>query len=121
MSWTYVITTGTLVRNGAAVGHGYSGHSEGLNNPSMCNVRDVGPLPQGTYTIGQAHDSEHVGKFALPLAPDSANVMFGRSAFYIHGDNPQLNHTASDGCIILVRPLREAIAGSGDTELLVIA
>lgn len=109
------------MRNGVTAGHGYSGHGEGLNNPSMCNVHNVGPLPQGNYTIGQPRDDEEVGKFAMPLTPSPDNTMFGRSEFFIHGDNPKLNHTASDGCIILIRPLREAIASSGDTELLVTA
>jgi hypothetical protein len=55
----------------------------------------------------------------MPLTPDPSNEMFGRSAFFIHGDNPQLNHTASDGCIILIRPLRADISNSGDDDLIV--
>jgi hypothetical protein len=46
--------------------------------------------------------------------------MFGRSDFYIHGDNPALNYTASEGCIILARPIREQIAASGDNDLQVL-
>jgi lipoprotein-anchoring transpeptidase ErfK/SrfK len=120
MSWTYQITSGTLLnQNGHVVGHGYSGHGDGLNNPSMCNVKDVGPLPQGTYTIGQPQDDHQVGVFAMPLTPDPANQMFGRSAFFIHGDNPQLNHSASDGCIILANAIRRDIAGSADDTIIV--
>lgn len=116
MSWIYEISSGTLSK---IVGHGYSGHGDGLNNPSMTNVPDVGPLPPGKYKINKPIQDEHVGVFALPLTPDPSNDMHGRSAFFIHGDNPQLNHTASNGCIILVRPLRDAIANSGDDELVV--
>jgi hypothetical protein len=120
MSWTYQISSGTLLDpTGATVGHGYAGHGEGLNNPALCNVRDVGPLPQGTYTIGQPINDNQVGVFAMPLTPDPSNEMFGRSAFFIHGDNPELNHTASDGCIILIHPIRVQIAASTDNTLIV--
>jgi hypothetical protein len=120
MSWAYQIALGTLQDpTGAIIGHGYAGHGEGLNNPALCNVRDVGPLPQGTYTIGQPLNDKQVGVFAMPLTPDPLNEMFGRSAFFIHGDNPELNHTASDGCIILIHPIRVQIAASTDNTLIV--
>lgn len=122
MSWTYQITSGTLLnQNSIVVGHGYSGHGDGLNNPASCNVKDVGPLPQGSYTIGPPADNPHVGLFAMALTPDPSNEMFGRSGFFIHGDNPQMNHTASDGCIILANAIRRDIAGSGDNQLTVTA
>jgi hypothetical protein len=118
--WTFKITSGTLLdAEGNQAGLGYSGHGDGLNNPAMCNVKDVGPLPQGNYTIGQPRDDNEVGKFAMPLTPSPTNTMFDRSAFFIHGDNPAMNHSASDGCIILGRPLRNLIASSGDTDLTV--
>ncbi len=41
------------------IGAAYSGHGLGLNNPAMQNVPDVGPLPQGTYVIGDPHDNMH--------------------------------------------------------------
>jgi Protein of unknown function (DUF2778) len=103
------------------VGQGYSGHGEGLNNLALCNDLGVGPLPTGTYSIGPPADNPHVGLFAMRLTPDPSNEMFGRSGFFIHGDNPQLNHTASDGCIILANPIRRDIANSGDTTLIVTA
>lgn len=120
MPWTFLITSGTLLNhNNIPVGHGYAGHGEGLNNPSMCNVPDVGPLPVGNYKIGQPIHDDHVGVFALPLTPNPDNQMFGRSAFFIHGDNPALNHTASDGCIIMARAIRNDISNSADDDLIV--
>ena len=120
MAWTFKITSGALLNlNLIQVGTGYSGHGEGLNNPTMCNVHDVGPLPIGKYTIGQPREDHQVGLFAMPLTPDPTNEMFGRSAFFIHGDNKSLNHSASDGCIILANPIRRDIANSGDNELIV--
>lgn len=110
-----------LNQNGIQVGTGYSGHGEGLNNPAYCNVRDVGPLPIGNYQIGPAEDNPDVGLYAMFLAPDRSNEMFGRSGFFIHGDNPQLNHTASDGCIVLPNPVRRDINESSDRELVVTA
>ena len=35
--------------------------------------------------------------------------MQGRSGFFIHGDNANMNHTASNGCIILGPAERQAI------------
>jgi hypothetical protein len=45
--------------------------------------------------------------------------MFGRSGFLIHGDNAEMNHTASDGCIILSHDIREQIDESEDRVLIV--
>ena len=121
MTWTYSQSTGELDRDGARVGAGYSGHGAGLNNPVMQNVADVGPIPQGEWTIGPPRNPpDHLGPLALPLTHVSGDE-FGRSAFFIHGDNAQLNHSASDGCIILVRELRQEIVDSGDSDLQVVA
>lgn len=118
--WTWKISSGTLLNlNGIAVGHGYAGNGEGLNNPAKTNVHDVGPLPVGKYKIGAPYDDAQVGVFALPLTPDPSNEMFGRSLFRIHGDNKAMNHTASHGCIILPRAVRNDISNSGDDDLVV--
>jgi hypothetical protein len=57
----------------------------------------------------------------MHLVPDPRNVMHGRGSFLIHGDNAAMNHTASDGCIIMARPIRETIDASRDRELQVVA
>jgi hypothetical protein len=46
--------------------------------------------------------------------------MFGRSGFLIHGDSIIRPGTASRGCIILAREIREQIAASGDADLEVV-
>jgi type VI secretion system (T6SS) effector TldE1-like protein len=102
---------------------GYSGRSFYLNDPNSQNLPKEGPIPQGLYTIGQPRTDEIVGPFALPLTPDPSNEMFGRADFFIHGDeiaHPG-QHLASDGCIILDRPTRQTIWGSGDTLLQVVS
>lgn len=88
----------------------YAGNGEGLNNPAMQNVSKVGPLPQGLYTIAPPADDPVVGEFAMRLNPYESNEMFGRADFFIHGDNPQMNHSASEGCIVTSRAAREFVA-----------
>jgi Protein of unknown function (DUF2778) len=121
--WKYSQSTGNLTApDGTVVGQGYSGNTSGLDNPAAQDQIGVGPIPQGSYTIRAFfNDLGGKGPMVAHLMPDPANEMYGRSGFMIHGDNPALNHTASDGCIILSRPLREVIASSSDRELMVTA
>lgn len=98
-AWIYEQATGFLFLDGKRVLECYAGHGEGLNNPLMQDRHALGPLPCGFYTIHEPHTG-HTGPYSMFLEPDAANEMFGRSAFYLHGDNPRANHTASDGCIV---------------------
>lgn len=115
--WLYRIKSGELLQDGSHVGSGYSGQPECKNDPNMCSVRDAGPIPPGLYTIGEPTDTKTHGPFVLPLTPDESNEMFGRSGFLIHGDSVSKPGTASHGCIIMPRAVREAIHASGDGEL----
>jgi Protein of unknown function (DUF2778) len=125
MAWAFEQSTGYLI---SPTGHrmeppGYAGHAEGLNNPAMQNVVNVGPIPQGWYTVGEPRTSPNVGEYALPLVPDAENQMFGRSDFYCHGDeiaHPG-QHLASDGCIIQALQNRKAVWNSLDHRLQVVA
>lgn len=125
--WTFKQDTGQIIDpNGGIVATGYSGgdrglHPEGINTPTFQASHNIGTIPQGTYTIGAPENSPHLGAFAMPLTPYPTNEMFGRSGFFIHGDNARMNHSASDGCIILAREYREQIWNSGDHVLQVIA
>lgn len=95
----------------------------GVNEPSLQDEPYVGPIPEGLYLIGEPINTIKHGPYALPLTPDAANQMFGRSDFMVHGDeiaNPG-QHLASEGCIILDRNLREQIWASGDRQLNVVA
>jgi len=121
MKWTYQQSTGLMTDAGGSVSvYGYSGAGEGKNNPAMQDQHNVGPIPCGRYTItgpecthgvpcGDCHgiQTHHHGPLVLRLTPDPSNEMFGRAGFLIHGDNQ--THTASEGCIILPRTIREAI------------
>jgi hypothetical protein len=119
--WTYAQKTGNLLQNGQLVATGYSGFDTGKNNPAMQAVPDVGPIPQGSWTISgpPINTAEH-GPFVLTLtgAPDTKT--FGRSGFLMHGDSVDAPGTASKGCIIMPRPAREQVWNSGDTALEVV-
>lgn len=121
MTWTYVQATGELRHSDSTTrAVGYSGHGEGLNNSAMEHIPRVGPIPRGRWTIGAPRDSERVGPFAMPLTPDDDTATFGRTLFLIHGDNRKRDRSASHGCIILPRVIREEIWESADTDLEVI-
>lgn len=123
MSWTYEQSTGRLLwPSGEQLAVGYSGHGEGVNNPSLESVENVGPLPCGWYGLGTPHDSATHGPFFIPLIPDPSNQMFGRSAFGIHGD--EIKHAgerlASNGCIIVGPFTRHTMWQSTDHRLQVV-
>lgn len=118
--WTYDQSSGQLFRDGQIVGTGYAGNGEGKNNPAMQHVSNVGPIPRGRYRIGPPHDTKLHGPFVLPLTEDPANEMFGRSGFLIHGDSIAAPGTASEGCIIMARSIREKIYLSDDRMLEVV-
>lgn len=124
MTWIYKQSNGELLREQNSllvpVGRGYSGHGNGLNNPELQDIPQVGPIPRGNWTIGFPHWSARVGPFAMTLFPSPETKLFGRSDFLIHGDNHHRDQSASRGCVILNRVLREAIHASGDTALEVI-
>jgi len=120
--WTYEQSTGWLIApDGSRVSQGYSGAGEGKNNPAMQNVPDEGPIPQGRYTIGEPHDSAMHGPFVMTLTPFADDEMFGRAGFLMHGDSIPHPGTASEGCIIQPRAVRERVWASGDHELEVVA
>jgi RHS repeat-associated protein len=111
------------------LGSGYSGKGAGLNNPSMESVPgakgkpDAGPIPEGKYTIGKQQDNVTGSGTKLAaserLTPSAGNDMHGRGGFLIHGDNSSHNNSASEGCIVTDRSVRDAIGNSGDKTLTV--
>lgn len=117
MTWRYRQSTGELFHDAQRICAGYSGAGPGKNNPAMQHVRSVGPIPAGDWSIGQTpYDSDKVGPYAIRLEPVGHNAC-GRTAFRIHGDSVRQPGTASNGCIILPRAVRERIIASGDRHL----
>lgn len=133
--WTYKQSTGELTADGGSLlAIGYSGHGDGVNDPDLQNVPDVGPIPQGLYDLGSpVNDPENpdsadpellkLGPYAIPLTPHADNQMFGRSGFFCHGDD--VHHlgerVASEGCIIMSPGARHRLWESGDHTLQVVA
>lgn len=108
--------------NGTFVSKGYSGAGEGKNNPAYQRVHNVGPIPQGKWNIvSLTEENTSHGPYVLHLAPCDGTDTFGRSGFLIHGDSIPHPGTASQGCIILPRNIRESVWASGDRDLSVIA
>jgi len=121
--WSYSQATGTFKSpGGTSVGIGYSGHAQGLNNPALQQVHMVGPIPQGDWEIGQFFDDVGgKGPVVARLTPLPGTETFGRDGFMIHGDNSQVNHSASEGCVILPHVVREMVMSSHDRLLTVTA
>lgn len=119
---TYVQRTGNLYRDGSLLGTGYSGHGPGRNVPEQQNVHSVGPIPAGLWTVfGPPYDTETHGPYVMRLLPDPATDTFGRSGFLMHGDAIAAPGTASLGCIVMERPIRQAVWESGVRQLRVVA
>ena len=130
LDWVWSQSTGQLTQvvNGQTVqgqgGTGYAGHGDGINNSALQNKGDTGPIPQGRYTIGNQQDNvTNTGTRlaqSMRLIPDANNNMFGRNGFIIHGDNTQGNQSASAGCPVINRSVRNQISNSGDNILRVV-
>jgi len=121
-AWTYAQRTGELQQDGQHVAMGYSGTGKGKNNPEMQSVRNVGPIPQGDWTItGPPVNTADHGPYVLRLSPKDETETFGRSGFLMHGDSKSAPGTASHGCVIMPRTVREQVWDSGDRDLQVVA
>lgn len=127
MTWIWDQSAATLTRDGKLISRGYSGKGRGKNNPALESVVGVGPIPVGHWKIGPPYNSERVGPYALKLdavdakPADDIDQRTGRGAFRIHGDSVRAPGSASNGCIILPRVIRELIWKSGDRDLIVVA
>lgn len=120
MTWTYSQTTGELRRGGVLFGVGYAGQPPHKNDPAAQALRAKGPIPRGDWKITGVYDSKNTGPFTLILEPGPETQVFGRTAFRIHGDSIANPGFASNGCIILARPIRNRIWESKDYDLKVI-
>lgn len=120
--WRYQQSTGQLHNDEMVLtAIGYSGHEEGLNNPALQSVPNVGPTPQGIYDVGEPKDTEKHGPYVLRLTPKEGTDTFGRSGFLAHGDSIIKPGTASEGCIVLPLLARQRIWDSGDHTIEVVA
>ena len=122
LCWVYSQSTGRLSRVAAdgtvtVVATGYSGNGNGLNNPAMQDTPNVGPIPQGGYTIQHQQDNttaHGVLPGSMRLTPNHDNPTT-RAGFLIHGPHANDRQDSSNGCPIFSRAVRDQIANSGDT------
>ncbi|AST78601.1 TPA: DUF2778 domain-containing protein [Citrobacter farmeri] len=120
MPWVYKINAHSFYLNGRyQFDARYSGRS-GFKDDSVNEcVRNNGPLPRGTYTIGPAFFHVRARAWTMRLTPYPENKMCGRDGFMIHGESSAHPGEAFDGCIILDLPYRKVIAASSDKILVV--
>jgi hypothetical protein len=121
--WTYDSATGNISNPaGDVIDRGYSGHGADVNVPSDDAQEGMGPIPAGLWDIGIATDNPQLGPLAIPLMPCAGTNAFGRSGFFIHGD--EVDHAgeelASHGCIVLGPKTRLLISLSVDKVLQVV-
>ena len=115
--WLYHQSTGDLFYlNGININpieKCYSVYGDCKNKPEFQGVKNLGPIPQGKYTLGSF--TEIAGgriKKAVPLTPHVSNNMLGRDGFYIHGENQLQPGEASEGCIICSVNTRDLMVAS---------
>lgn len=95
-------------RNRITLARGYSGHGTSINDPDSEGFVGRGPIPRGVWKVGSPVDSDRMGPHCIPLSPVGHDA-YHRSGFYIHGDNRNGDRSASTGCIILPRNIRQVI------------
>ena len=131
LCWIYSQSTGRLSHvdiygNIDYVAYGYAGYGIFANDSNLQSVPNVGPLPQGYYTIGSEQTNYiHGGRVALlnsmRLTPDPSNEMFGRGGFLIHGSaTNDTNRESSEGCPVLNKKIRNKIGTSKDNCFIVV-
>ena len=97
-------------REGAQSAQG--GNPSGLNNPFAQNEPNVGPIPEGRYSIGPAFTHPRTGRLTMRLTPQPGTHMFGRDGFLIHGGNFE-TLASSKGCIVVQPSGRRELSDLG--------
>lgn len=107
------------IGNMVTLAFGYSGAPGHINATESERLFRKGPIPRGAWTMGRANDHPTLGPVTIGLYPREETETFGRSGFFIHGDNGKRDNSASSGCIILPRVVRQAFAALGVNRLTV--
>lgn len=89
----------------------YSGQGISRDNPDHISIAGFGPIPPGLYRCLNPRDHPTLGRGAVPLEPHRTTQVFGRSGFFIHGDNGRDDKSASRGCIVTQFAARGRITG----------
>jgi len=120
----YSQSLGKVWFNSLIIGSGYSGNGDALNNPALENIVGHGPIPRGLWEIvrwtGDSHYTDNGGHDLGPQVAILKPVDFNphdRAGLLWHGDNKLMNFTASNGCIISPRVLRDHLSKAWDLDL----
>lgn len=108
---------------GAFIAKGWAGNHQGKNNPAMQAEHNIGPLPQGLYSVGAWEEQHaHLGPWVAHLQQIEGET-FGRDAFYIHGAavDPSRFGQESKGCIVIPRTGRMIVKAYAPDQIRVIA
>jgi hypothetical protein len=120
--WLYEQRSGRMIKKGSGlIATGYSGAGAGKNAPTLENVQNVGPIPEGFYDMEEPFDSPTHGPYCIRLIADAGTHLYGRSGFLVHGDSIERPGCASEGCIVLPRFARQAMWEGGDHRLRVVS
>jgi hypothetical protein len=117
--WVWDQSSGVLCHNGQVTARGYSGANAAKNNPLLQDAKGLGPIPRGVWRLTGIFHSTNTGPFTIGLQPEPGTDTCGRSAFRIHGDSIKHPGSASHGCIILPRAIRQLMWDSNDHILTV--
>lgn len=110
MKWTWKQAAGQLWRGEKLIAKGYAGAPGHKNKTESEGLRNKGPIPRGLWRMKSViMQHKRLGSYVIVLEPVSHDAL-KRSAFLVHADNVNRPGTASEGCIILDRITRIALA-----------
>ena len=115
MAWTFEIPTGKYFNpEGEEISTGYAGHGVGVDNVDFESIADIGPIPEGSYHMGEAYTDPESGPLTIRLTPLPGTNTYDRDGFKIHGDSITHPGQASLGWAVADHPTRVAMSESTD-------
>lgn len=97
----------------ATVADAFSGNGGGRNQPACGYATERGPIPPGTYRIGEGIMGRNTGPLSFGLEPRAGTETCGRTGFMIH------TGTYSEGCIVVREQTLETLNALGRGTLVV--
>lgn len=115
LRFVFQISGGAFILRGGencdvVLARGYSGAPGYVNEPFFVDRKGLGPIPVGLWHIEAPRTHARFGPVCFFLQAEKGTEIYGRSGFYIHGDNARGDGSASTGCIVLDRRTRDLIA-----------